>query len=304
MSIALIGFGTQGKKRSKILSKQKLLHYIVDPFYSKADSKYITELNYKIKYAFLCTPDQIKYELIIYLLRKNINVLVEKPLYFENVNSYSVISNILKKQLKAKLYVAYNHRFEPNIIRIKKYLKKNIIGKIYSVEMYYGNGTAKLWSSSNWRKKEKKGVIMDLAPHLLDIYLFLFANLSTKPFFLNLAKFENVNVDYAKFGSQNKNTITTFTTSLIDWKNKFEINIIGNMGSLHVQNLCKWGNSNFIYRKRVLPSGKPKDLIIKEKKGDTTWKIEHEYFLKKRNKNITNFDNDMKIKKFIDCLFL
>ena len=46
--------------------------------------------------------------------------------------------------------------------------------------MYYGNGTSKLWNKSEWRKKDKKGVIIDLAPHLLDMYLFLFNHLPKK----------------------------------------------------------------------------------------------------------------------------
>ena len=39
MSLVIIGYGTQGKKRSKILKKNNINHYIVDPYYKKAHSK-------------------------------------------------------------------------------------------------------------------------------------------------------------------------------------------------------------------------------------------------------------------------
>ena len=50
--------------------------------------------------------------------------------------------------------------------------------------MYYGNGTSMLWKKSPWRSKEKKGVVYDLGPHLLDTYLYLFGKLPSKPIFL------------------------------------------------------------------------------------------------------------------------
>ena len=81
------------------------------------------------------------------------------------------------------------------LMSIKKYLNYKNIGKIYSIEMYYGNGTAKLWSNSDWRKKDKKGVIIDLAPHLLDIYLYLFGKMPIKNNFLLKSKNENTVFD-------------------------------------------------------------------------------------------------------------
>jgi len=303
MTIAIIGYGTQGKKRSQILKNKKVSHFIVDPYYPKADSKFIEKLNYNYDHAFICTPDNLKLKIIMYLLKKNIKVLVEKPLYFDSLGPYTKISNLLKKFKQSLLYVAYNHRFEPNIIKLKKYLDKKTIGKIYSVDMYYGNGTAKLWKNSLWRQKDRKGVVIDLAPHLLDIYLYLFDELPKKGKLFTNLKCENINFDFAKFGCKNKNISITFTTSLIDWKNKFEINIIGSKGSLHVNNLCKWDDSYFIYRKRILPSGIPKELVIKCNKGDPTWDLEHDYFLKTNKRKQINYKNDKKINKFINSLY-
>ncbi|OUX36476.1 MAG: hypothetical protein CBE33_05650 [Candidatus Pelagibacter sp. TMED273] len=302
MSIAIVGFGTQGKKRFNILKNSKKKIYIVDPLYKSAHAKKIENLKIKLRYAFVCTPDQEKLKIINFLIKNKVNVLVEKPFFLKSIKEYKTIKRLLKKY-ETKLYIAYNHRFEPNLIRLKKYLDKKIIGKIYSVEMYYGNGTSKLWSNSIWRQKDNKGVVIDLAPHLLDTYIYLFGNLPAKgDFFLN-NNFENTNMDFAKFGFKKNDICITLTTSLIDWKNNFEINIIGNKGSLHVKNLCKWDDSYLIYRKRILPSGKPNEKVFIEKMGDPTWKLEHNYFFRKLKKRRTNLNNDIIIKKFIDELF-
>ena len=77
--------------------------------------------------------------------------------------------------------------------------------------MYYGNGTSKLWSKSPWRKDEKKGVVLDLAPHLLDVYLFLFKYLPRKNNFFIKSKNENTNIDYAQFGFEQSKFIVKFT---------------------------------------------------------------------------------------------
>jgi scyllo-inositol 2-dehydrogenase (NADP+) len=302
MSIAIIGFGTQGKKRFKLLEKEKSKIYIIDPFDPKADFKRIQDLDKKFTHALVCTPDQEKNKIIKYLIKKKINILVEKPFFLEKINEYNAIKNLLSKY-QSKLYVAYNHRFEPNIIRIKKYIDKKIIGKIYSIDMYYGNGTAKLWSESLWRQKDKRGVVIDLAPHLLDLYIYLFGSLPKKSNFFVSNKFENSKMDFAKFGFKDKAMLVNLTTSLIDWRNNFEINIIGSKGSLHIKNLCKWSNSYFIYRKRVLPSGKPTEKIFVEKKGDPTWGLEHDYFFRRLKKINSNLNNDITIKKFIDGLY-
>ena len=131
----------------------------------------------------------------------------------------------------------------------------------------------------------------------------LFGNLPKKNNFFIKSKNENSNIDFATFGYFHRNYVCKFTTSLIDWKNKFEINIIGSEGSLHIESLCKWSSSKFIYRKRVKPSGIPKEINFIEKKGDPTWVLEHKYVLNKKNKIVSNYKNDLIIKNYIDSIF-
>ncbi len=295
MKSLIVGLGVQGKKRAKCLKKNSYLKF--DRLSKHSDYKNFDQIPFnKISHAYLCLPEQEKFKYILKLLKKRIHILVEKPLIL-NKNQKKLITKLLKKK-RATLYTAYNHRFEPHLVETKKILKKDTIGKIYNLELYYGNGTAKLWKNS-WREKNKYSILHDLGVHLLDIFYYWF-NFIPKNFTTFVkSKNELKCYDFFKFNSKEKFN-STFTTSVIDWRNKFEANIIGEKGSLHITNLCKWGPSKLILRKRKFPSGKPKDKTKILSMQDPTWKKEEKYFrdISKNNKN--NFLNDIMIKKSLD----
>ena len=56
-----------------------------------------------------------------------------------------------------------------------------------------------------------------------------------------------------------------------------------------MRSLCKWSDSELIIKKRKFPSGKPKIKKITFKKGDPTWKLEHQYFSKIIKERFNNF---------------
>ena len=107
--------------------------------------------------------------------------------------------------------------------------------------------------------------------------------------------------DYFTFKSEERFK-TLFTVSVVDWRNKFEANIIGSKGSLHINCLCKWGPSILIKRTRKLPSGKPKEFIKVIKIKDPTWKAEENFFNKISKKNINNFFENKLITKAVKAI--
>ena len=82
------------------------------------------------------------------------------------------------------------------------------------------------------------------------------------------------------------------------WKNTFTCDLLASKGSAHINNLCKWGKSIFIFRKRKFPSGKPNEKINNLFKKDPTWTLEYKYFKSLIKKKIkTNFSNDIWIQQ-------
>ena len=84
------------------------------------------------------------------------------------------------------LYTAYNHRFEPHFINIKRIISSGAIGTIFYCYLFYGNGTARLVRNSPWRDKGH-GVLYDLGSHLIDTINFWFKKIKfTKANHLNM----------------------------------------------------------------------------------------------------------------------
>jgi scyllo-inositol 2-dehydrogenase (NADP+) len=313
MKAIIVGLGVQGLKRKNTLKKNELVGS-VDPYKKNANYKSIREVSLSsYDTVFICTPENEKLKFIDFCLKNKKNFLIEKP--------FPILS--LKKFYKLKLriyksnqvcYVAYNHRFEPYIIKLKNFLKIKKIGKIYSCKLFYGNGTSKLIKTSAWRNKEGMGVIQDLFPHLLDIcdYLFDLKKLKFKSFVSNKKlfisnKYETLSPDHAIFNSKINNIFFQLEASYCMWKNKFYCEVIGEKGSLHLNSLCKWGRTTFKYRKRVLPSGVPIERAYFANMKDPTWKSEHVFFknlILRRKKNNLERDfwinrNILKIKEMI-----
>ena len=174
MRVVIVGLGTQGKKRKKILEK-KYFVASVDPINKEADFKSIKNVPLSTyDSCFICVPDKVKKDLINFCIRNNKNILIEKPIVANQKNYFKKIENLCNKK-NIVFYTAYNHRFEPNIIKAKKILNSNFIGDIYFCKIFYGNGTAKLVRSSNW-KDSNSGVLNDLGSHLIDLCVFFFNN--------------------------------------------------------------------------------------------------------------------------------
>ena len=289
MSNLIIGYGVQGQKRLNHINRSEKV-YVYDPINKHANSiNSIDDFDFGlINNIYLCTPDHLKLNYINKFVKLKKNILVEKPLNFPN--------NEFKKILKnnySKLYTAYNHRFEPHIVKIKSILQKNLIGRIYHIDIHYGNGTIQLWKDS-WRSKEKYSILYDLGSHVLDMILYLFGNLYFD-FRKSVCKMNELNCyDYFSFFS-NKNPSISCTLSTINWKNFFSLNIIGEKGSINMDGLCKWGPSILKIRKRTFPSGVPSEKVFKIEQKDPTWKAEEIFFKKKIPSNFTNLRNDILI---------
>ena len=288
MRTVVVGLGVQGAKRIGVAGDD--LVATVDPIVPEADSKsiqYVPLDSYDA--AILCTPDQVKLELLDYLLSRGKHVLVEKPLLFPDVEQLHRLEE-LANSTGAACYTAYNHRFEPHLVRVKELLDTGILGEIYLVRMFYGNGTALDVKRSPWRN-EGTGVVQDIGSHLLDSILFFFGPEERKFEAWSLSKFENPSFDHALFGSPGQ-PLVELEATLLSWKNNFQLDVLGELGSAHVSGLCKWGPSTFTVRKRVFPSGVPEEQVQTIECPDPTWELEYEHFKELCSKGATNLEND------------
>ena len=279
MRVIVVGLGVQGAKRRAVAGEDVVA--TVDPIHEEADYRSVTDVPINdYDAALVCVPDQAKDEVLNHLIGHGKHTLVEKPLLFPDEAPIKALA-ALAREHKTLCYTAYNHRFEPHYVRMKELLDSGELGRIYSVRMFYGNGTARLVRGSPWRD-QGTGVLPDLGSHLLDTLLFWFGDLPGHFDLWSANRFENKAFDHISFGAQPVGDLPLMQleATLLSWRNHFTADVHGEAGSAHISSLCKWGPTSFIRRKRVLPSGRPEEDTVNLEQPDPTWALEYDYFRK------------------------
>lgn len=298
MKVVVVGLGVQGRKRQAIAGSEVVA--TVDPASLEAHYRFIQDVPLdSYDAALLCIPDEPKIDIITYLLSNHKHVLVEKPLFSPDSIELEKLKDLATAN-KVTCYTAYNHRFEPHFVRMKELIDSGSLGRVYSVRMFYGNGTARLVRDSVWRD-QGAGVLPDLGSHLLDITLFWFGKPETDFSVHSANCFENRAADHVAFGSKSSPDIQ-MEVSLLSWRNHFYADIFAEKGSAHIHSLCKWGPSTFTTRERQLPSGRPNENSVTLVQADPTWALEYKHFKKLCEKKKNNIDNDIWINDVLTKL--
>jgi len=275
MRVVVVGIGVQGRKRRAIAGDEVVA--TVDPVADDVDFGRLEDVPLdSYDAALVCTPDDSKESLLRYLLGHGKHVLVEKPLVATTTDALRELA-ALARDRNAVCYTAYNHRFEPHFVRMKKCIDSGVLGRIYSCRMFYGNGTARLVRDSRWRD-QGAGVLGDLGSHLLDTVNFWFGTRPTAFEVVSSNSFENSAPDHVVLVNDTVVPRLEFEMTLLMWRNHFTCDVLGEKGSAHIESLCKWGPSTFRLRTRVLPSGRPPEDNETLEQDDPTWALEYDHF--------------------------
>jgi predicted dehydrogenase len=298
MRTIVIGLGVQGNKRQLFAGKD--FQFSIDPLNDKATFKNLDEGDFQsFDSALLCIPDELKFDYVKKLVTNGKHVLIEKPFNLPSLQLKEIAD--LAKKTKTTVYVAYNHRFEPHWMTAKDLIENERIGKIYKLNLFYGNGTAELVKSSLWRDKDL-GVIPDLASHLFDLVDFWFGLNQYDIQVLSVNKFENNAYDNAVIKLVGSPEVI-LEISLLSWRNNFKAELVGSEGSINLDSLCKWGPSQLTIRNRKRPSGKPDEEISTLVCSDPTWEAEYRHFVNLiDNRNLGNLESNLKISQLFDKL--
>lgn len=300
MRVVVVGLGVQGRKRLAVAGNEVVA--VVDPFKPEANYQRIEDVPLgEFEAALLCIPDEPKIAIISYLLSHKKHLLVEKPLFAADTADLRKLKQLAKTN-RTTCYTAYNHRFEPHFVRMKQLIDSGRLGRIYSVRMFYGNGTARLVRDSEWRD-QGAGVLPDLGSHLLDTLSYWFDK-TFDGFRIHSANcFENRAGDHIAFGA-NTDPVIQLEATLLSWRNHFYCDVFAEDGSAHISSLCKWGPSTFTVRDRKLPSGRPDEESVTLIQPDPTWVAEYAHFKTLCEKGESNVATDIWINDTLSNLAL
>ncbi len=297
MRVIVVGLGVQGCKRRQFAGTDYVAS--VDPANPEADYKESRDVPLEDYDAVLaCIPDEPKVDLLSYFLENGKHVLVEKPLWAEHDDDILRLEKTARSK-DVVCYTAYNHRFEPHFMRMRDLIVSGELGRIYSMRMFYGNGTARLVRDSAWRD-QGAGVLPDLGSHLLDTCRFWFGNLPGMSDFrvISSSCFENRSPDHVIIGTETTFPRIELEMTLLMWRNHFTCDILAEKGSAHIESLCKWGPATLTRRTRLLPSGRPLEESTTLVRSDPTWALEYDHFRKLCERSTkTDLGNDLWIQK-------
>lgn len=140
--------------------------------YYNSYQKMIQENSFDL--VLVLTPSGSHFEICKFLLKKNINILCEKPLTLRPSQSHEIYRMAKKKKLMCG--VIFQNRLNPSIQLLKKAVDKKRFGKIVKVSISVLWCRYQNYYNDNWHGtwKHDGGVINQQAIHHIDVLRWLF----------------------------------------------------------------------------------------------------------------------------------
>lgn len=318
MKIGIIGCGLIGRKRALSLEKDDKLIACCDTNIEIGE-KFANEFNcyffndyekllnsIKLDIVIISVINKYAKDIVNLALKKNIHILLEKPMGRNYDESLEMYENSLKS--KSIFKIGFNHRFHPSLWDVKKFLSYNTIGEIMYIKASYGHG-GRPGMENEWRSSKDLcggGELLDQGVHLIDLtnwfigeFNSVYASISTK--------FWNINVEDNAFIHLTKNNIDIqLHVSWTNWKNSFNYEIYGTKGYLKVNGLGgSYGKETLEIGERKPEGGIPNITKIEYDK-DNSWLLEWQN-LKNNIKNnidlIGNHIDGLYANKIINHLY-
>ena len=224
MKYALLGIGQAGLRHYEAFKKIRRLKFIgftefdkkkAINFYHKNNVKHYKNLkdiiNLKPDFIIIALPHSFRLEEIKLCSINNINLIIEKPLALNSTQLKLIEKYIYKKKLIHT--ISFVHRYRKEVLKSKKFISKNYIGKIKFIsEMMISQKNALLPKWIDDKKKSGGGVLLYNAIHSIDKLCFL----------------ANSNIDYVfakKTNINNHIDVEDIITVSINFKNGLLANL-------------------------------------------------------------------------------
>jgi scyllo-inositol 2-dehydrogenase (NADP+) len=287
MRYLVVGCGNIGTKRKEVLGDRCV--GAVDPYTPLVDYASLAECPVdSYDAAVLAVPNQVKLELLEFLLDHGKHALVEKPLVFPDHETADRLRQTAARR-EAIWYTSYNFRFEPHVVTLKQLISQGAIGQVYRARMFYGYGTAASVAGT-WRDSAL-GVLEDLASHLIDLAGFVFGRFGSEFIVWSRSNDELRGIDHCILATADRRIV--IECSFLSWRNRWSIDVIGAQGALQMQGLTKWGRSELVVQRRRFPSGVPEERSEVVTDPDPTWAADVRHFEAMVARSETSYANDL-----------
>ncbi|OIR01169.1 glucose--fructose oxidoreductase precursor [mine drainage metagenome] len=173
----------------------------------------------------ICTPNGLHAQQSIKCLQSGFHVLVEKPMALSVDDCKAMMA--AAEKAKKNLFVVKQNRFNPPVVAVKDSIEKNILGKIFSVQLNCFWNRNKNYYQDEWRgtKDLDGGTLFTQFSHFIDLLFWFFGDVETVCALTenfnhqDLIEFEDTGVVVLKFKN---GIIGTMNYTVNSFKNNME----------------------------------------------------------------------------------
>ena len=233
--------------------------------------------NEQIDVLHICTPHYLHVPMALKALKKNVNVLMEKPPAISHEQYNELLQ--AKNESSAKLGICFQNRYNDSVLKAKEILDSNTLGKALGARaIVTWSRNEPYYTKSGWRgelEKEGGGVLINQSIHTLDLATFLLGTpneisaISANYHLKDVIDEEDTISAFLKYDDK---TVIFFATTAFCKDAPIILEIVCENGTLRLE-----GNS----LKITYPDNKSEftDFTIRNESGKACWGTSHKLLI-------------------------
>ena len=294
-TVAILGCGLIGQKRSKTLAGAKLVvcadvdekraQSLASGFPDcEATSDWRTAVQRSdVDIVVIATTNDALVETSLAAVQAGKHVLVEKPAARNVAELDRLIEAVAAQTNEVQVRVGFNHRYHPALLKAKELINAGELGELMFVRGRYGHGGRKGYNQE-WRANPELsggGELIDQGVHMIDLSRWFLGDFDDIQGYAH-TYFWDMPVDdngFMLLRTPKKQT-AFLHVSCTEWKNLFSLEIYGRDAKLHIEGLGgSYGVEKLSFYKMLPEMGPPDTTTWEYPRGDNSWALEFSEFL-------------------------
>lgn len=236
----------------------------------------------------VCTVNAITPDVVCYAFAKGCNVFSEKP-PGRNLEDALRIETAYKNSSDTVLKFGFNHRYHNSVIEAKSLIESGLLGDVVAARGVYGK--AGNLGNNEWRNDLSiagGGILLDQGIHMLDLLRYIVGDFTEITGFTDNLVWKDAMAEDTAFATlrTKEGKVATLHSSAIQWKHKFDLDIILTDGYIALNGLLtstnSYGEEKITYYKKDLEKksgklGNPTEYTLSFDE-DNSWDIEMDEF--------------------------
>ena len=242
----------------------------------------------KPEIVIVCTVNAITPDVVCYAIGKGCHVFAEKP-PGRNLDDALRIERTFREHKEIVLKFGFNHRYHNSVIEAKSLIESGLLGDVVAARGVYGKaGNLGIHEWRNDLSVAGGGILLDQGIHMLDLLRYMVGDFTEISGFTDKLVWKDAMAEDTAFATlrTSDGKVATLNSSAIQWKHKFDLDIILTDGYIALNGLLtstnSYGEERITYYKKDLEKksgklGNPIEYTLSFDE-DSSWDLEMKEF--------------------------